>query len=112
MATTKKRKKVKRTKKKASSAVAKKRRTKKGSLSKKDGFPTLREMLDARNDFAEEVGIKILTMSKVKELPKVMGLRASADFGEALAKMVYTEVFKAAKRCVTNDRKTIRPSDL
>lgn len=108
MATTKK----KRKKTKKTTAPVKKRRTKKAATSKKDGFPTPREMREARDEFAAEVGPKILTQSHAKALPKAMGLRASGDFVEAIAKLVYLEVFKAAKRCVANDRKTIRPSDL
>lgn len=111
MATKKmKRKKVKKTKKKE--APAKKRRAKKKTASRKEGFPTLREIREARDKFADEMGSKIITASKIKELIKSMGLHTSADFVDALAKKNYLDVFKAAKRCVSNDRKTIRPDDL
>ena len=110
MATTKKKKKRKKTKK---AAPVKKRRTKKKKgASKKDGFPTPREMRDARDEYAEEFGSKIITASKIKGLIKSMGLHTSADFVDSLASKVYLDVFKAAKRCVSNDRKTLRPDDL
>lgn len=111
MATKKGKKKVKKGKTKT---ATKKRATKKkaAASSRKEGFPTPKQMKKGRDDFAEAVGLKILTASKIKELAKSMGLRASADFAEALAKKVYVDVFKAAKRCVDNDRKTLRPSDL
>lgn len=109
----KKSSKVKKVKGTAKAApVAKKKRAKKAASSAKEGFPTAREMKAARDSFAETVGPKILTQSQAKALPKAMGLRASADFVDAVAKLVYVEVLKAAKRCVANDRKTLRPSDL
>lgn len=98
-------------KKRKKVAPAKKRRTKK-KTSRKDGFPTLRKMKEARDEFAEEAGSKVVTASKIKELIKSMGLHTSADFVDSLAKKVYVDVFKAAKRCVSNDRKTVRPDDL
>jgi hypothetical protein len=113
MATKTKKKKVKKGKKTTTKKAApKKRAAKKKAATKKDGFPTLKQMRQARDEFMDEVGPKILTMSKAKELPKAMGLRASGEFVDALAKKIYVDVFKAAKRCVSNDRKTIRPDDL
>ena len=111
MATTKRRKKIR---KKKAAAPKKKvaRKKKKAAPAAKEGFPTPRSMKAARDKFADEAGTKILTASKVKELTKSMGLRVSTDFADALAKKVYVDVFKAAKRCVSNDRKTIRPDDL
>lgn len=113
MATKKGKKKVKKGKETGAKKAAKKRATKKATApARKEGFPTPKQMKQGRDNFAGEVGLKILTASKIKELAKSMGLRASADFAEALAKKVYVDVFKAAKRCVDNDRKTLRPSDL
>ena len=105
---TKRKKKVKKGKK----GATKKRATKKRSASKKDGFPTAKKMKNARDAYAEEFGSKIVTASKIKEIIKSMGLHTSADFVDALAKKVYLDVFKASKRCVSNDRKTVRPDDL
>ena len=87
-------------------------RKKKTATAKKDGFPSLKTVNTRRKKFAEDTGMKILTASKIKELGKAMGLRMSADFPEALAKEVYTMVWKAAKRTLANDRKTIGPNDL
>lgn len=95
---------------KRTKTTTKKRATKKAS--KKAGFPTLKKMNNARKAFAEETGVKILTASKVKELVKSTGLHCGADFTEGLARLVYGEVWKATKRCVSNDRKTLRSSDL
>jgi hypothetical protein len=107
---TKKGKKVKKGKKKVTS---KKKRTKKAAASsRKEGFPTPKQMRKGRDEFAEEAGLRIITAAKVKDLAKAMGLRASGDFAEAVAKKVYMDIFKAAKRCVSNDRKTMRPDDL
>jgi hypothetical protein len=106
-----KRKKTKKGKKGTTTKkTAKKRATKKKAA--KAGFPTLKKMNAARKDFAEDTGLKVLTASKVKELVKSMGLHCGADFPEGLAKLVYAEVWKATKRCVSNDRKTLRASDL
>ena len=106
-------KRKKKTKKGTKTTTTKKRTTKtKKTAAKKEGFPTLKKMNNARKAFAEEIGTKILTASKVKELVKSMGLRAGTDFADGLARLVYGEVWKASKRCIANDRKTLRASDL
>ena len=79
---------------------------------KKEGFPSLKKINTLRKKFVEANGTKIITASKVKELGKAMGLRMSADFPDALPKEIYAVVWKAAKRTLANDRKTISAHDL
>jgi histone H3/H4 len=49
--------------------------------------------------------------SKVREQIKKAGLRLSSDAIDALNKHVEETIKKAADRCKSNNRQTIRPAD-
>ena len=85
---------------------------KKKNGSRKKATSGLKAMNQARKEFAGEAGPKIITASKVKDLVKYMGMRCEKDFTDHVAREVYMLIWKAAKRTYSNDRKTIRGTDL
>lgn len=50
--------------------------------------------------------------SKVKDLLKSMNMMTAGDFADFLSTEVETMIKKAAKRAQSNDRKTVRGTDL
>lgn len=62
--------------------------------------------------FYGDVGAKIITASKVKELIKGMGLRMDGDLPDELAKEVVKMIVRAGARTVDNKRTTVKPCDL
>ena len=62
----------------------------------------------------DELGTKIITVSKVKEYFKAHKMNMTADAADAVAKELYALLYKAVKRAGPQGRnvKTIRPLDL
>ncbi|HLC76122.1 MAG TPA: hypothetical protein VJB82_03340 [Candidatus Peribacterales bacterium] len=50
--------------------------------------------------------------SKVKDLLKSLGMMTAGDFSDFLSKEVEALIKKAAARAKSNDRKTVRGTDL
>lgn len=59
----------------------------------------------------QQSGTVLFVASKVTELVKSMGLRLGADVKDILNAEIYALVWKAARRAMANDRKTIRGDD-
>lgn len=74
--------------------------------------PTPANMSKFAQKFYGDVGAKLVTASKVKELIKGMGLRMDGDLPDELAKEVVKLIVRAATRTVDNKRTTIKPCDL
>jgi len=62
--------------------------------------------------FYSEVGAKITTASKIKELIKGMGLRMDGELPDYVAKEVIRLIVRAGERTLENKRTTIKPCDL
>ncbi len=56
-------------------------------------------------------GNNLYVASKVNEMVKTMGLRIGAEAKEVMGKEIYALIWKAAKRSIDNDRKTIHGKD-
>lgn len=54
----------------------------------------------------------IVVASKTKEAVKGFGLNSSGDFAEALSNKAHELIASAAARAQSNNRKTVRASDL
>jgi len=107
--------KKKRTKK--TDAAPKKRGRPKGSTNKKAGTPagdapTAKQVKARIKKAKADVGVKIVTTSKVKEVLKATGLRAEKDIEAWLANELYAMIKKACLRTLRNGRKTVRGWDL
>lgn len=72
----------------------------------------VKKMQKAHMQFREEVGVKVVTASKIKEYFKAVGRRSDSKTAEAVADMVYKAMWKAVTRCDDNNRGTVRPSDI
>lgn len=109
-----KKKKTKKTS--AKTAAPKKRGRPKGSKNKatavaKDA-PTAKQIRVRIKKAKADVGVKIVTTSKVKEVLKSTGLRAEKDIEAWIANEVYDMLKKACLRTLRNGRKTVRGWDL
>ena len=69
-------------------------------------------LVSAGPDFVGEVGVRIITASKIKEYFKEMGIRTSGDMNDYVASEVYKIMKKSVVRALQNGRKTVRPWDL
>lgn len=102
---------------KKSAAAPRKRGRPPGSKSKKAGTPTgdaptAKQIRIRIKKAKQDVGVKIVTTSKVKEVLKSTGLRAEKDIEAWLANELYDLIKKACLRTLRNGRKTVRGWDL
>jgi hypothetical protein len=87
-------------------------KTRKRAASSNDGELTRKEIVRRHKAFVGEVGVRIITASKIKEYFKEMGIRISGDMNDYVASEVYKLMKKSVVRALQNGRKTVRPWDL
>jgi len=110
-ATTAKKKK-KKAKTEGDAPVAKKKKKSKKGADGSAQSNDKRARLEAHQKAVKEMGVKILTASKIKEYFKYHDVRIDPKLTSALAHEVYGMMLKAVKRVQENARKTARPHDL
>lgn len=86
------------------------KKTKKGALT--DAQREARERRSTHKRVRSEIGLRIMTASKVKQYFSEQGVRMDAKVMKSVAGEVFEMLYKAVERCHANNRKTVRPSDL
>jgi histone H3/H4 len=61
---------------------------------------------------ADDESSRLISAAVLKRVIKTTGLRVAGDLQEAVHREVGNMLIKAAKRCLSNNRSTIRPEDL
>ena len=99
--------------KKSKDDAPKKRKRKSHKKEKEEMILASKKQISSRHKkFKKEVGVKIVTASKVKTYFKTIGIRASTDMVDETANALYDVLKKACLRAVKNGRKTVRSWDL
>jgi asparagine synthetase B (glutamine-hydrolysing) len=73
---------------------------------------SLKKVKKAHKAAKEEIAMRIITSSRIKEYYKEHDLRCPPEALEAVAAEVYALLNRSVKRCLSNDRKTIRKYDV
>ena len=65
-----------------------------------------------KTTLADDESSRLVSAAVLKRVIKATGLRVAGDLQAAVHREVGTMLVKAARRCLSNNRSTIRPEDL